>query len=469
MRALTIRDLVNAVQGKPIRILLQDAEFDRVQTDSRRVRPGDVFWALTGENHDGHDFIPEAIERGAIACVAEHGRVDTAEIPLIAVGDTHLALWDFASWYRGQLSARIIGVTGSVGKTSTRHMIYSMLSTVLPGTESPGNFNNEIGVPLSLLGIGAEDQFAAIELAAAKAGDIADLTRMARPEIGVITSVAPCHLASFGTLEEIARTKGELLDYLPESGTAILNGDNPWVRDLACFARCNVIQVGTDSSCDLQAEDVRSENGMMKFRVDGIDYSVQVPGTHLLTSALATIAVGREFGLTADTILTGLAEFLPLPGRCKSLSIGEWTVIDDSYNSSPASMAAACNVLQNWQGARRKILVAGDMLELGEESVKFHEELGRQVALSGLDGLIAIGQYGNHVISAAKQAGMCGGCLAYCPSDQVAELLLDCWLDPGSVVLVKGSRALHLENMVEQIRVLATQRVEVVRPHRHAA
>lgn len=469
MRAVTIRELVNAVQGRPIRVLLQDATIERVETDSRRVRPGDLFWALKGASHDGHDFLAEAAERGAVACVGEQGRVESAELPAIAVTDTQLALWDFASWYRTQISARIIGVTGSVGKTSTRHMIYSMLSSVLPGTESPGNFNNEIGVPLSLLGINDEDQFASIELAAAKAGDIGDLTRIARPEIGVITSVAPCHLSTFGSLEEIARTKGELLDYLPEDGLAILNGDNSWVRDMACFARCNVIQVGTGEYCDLRAESVRSEQGFMKFVVDGDEYAIQAPGTHWLTSALSAIAIGREFGLTAVSIQHGLAEFLPVPGRCKAVPVGEWTVIDDSYNASPASMAAACEVLRTWPAATLKILVTGDMLELGADAASYHEELGKQAAAAGIDGLISIGDFAPVVLRSARDAGLSGGCLAECRRDEIAELLLDCWLEPGAVVLVKGSRAMKMENLVEQIRDLARTQTTPEVPIRRAA
>jgi UDP-N-acetylmuramoyl-tripeptide--D-alanyl-D-alanine ligase len=469
MRAVTIRELVNAVQGRPIRVLLQDMTFERVETDSRRIRPGDLFWALKGANHDGHDYLAEAAERGAVACVGEQGRVESLDLPVIAVPDTQLALWDFASWYRTQISARIIGVTGSVGKTSTRHMIYSMLSSVLPGTESPGNFNNEIGVPLSLLGINDEDQFASIELAAAKAGDIGDLTRIARPEIGVITSVAPCHLATFGSLEEIARTKGELLDYLPEDGLAILNGDDEWVREMACFARCNVIQVGVGEHCDLRAESVHSDNGFMKFLVDGDEYAVQAPGTHWLTSALAAIAIGREFGLSSDSIQAGLAEFLPVPGRCKAVPVGEWTVIDDSYNASPASMAAACEVLRNWQGASRKILVTGDMLELGQEAENYHTELGKQAARAGIDGLISIGEFASTVLRSARSAGMSGGCLAECRRDEIAELLLDCWLEPGAVVLVKGSRAMKMETLVDQIRELARSRLPVELPIRRVA
>ena len=261
MRAVTYRELSLAVQGRPIGVMLLDVTFERVEIDSRRVRPGDLFWAIRGPHHDGHDHLAEAAERGAVACVAEQGAIDSISLPTIAVTDTRRALADFASWYRTQLEARVIGITGSVGKTTTRHMLYSTLSSRIPGTESPGNFNNEIGVPLSLLGISSEDQFAAIELAARCPGDIAELTRMSRPNIGVITHVSPVHLESFGSVDEIARVKSEMLDYLPEDGLAVLNGDNEYVRDMACFARCNVILVGMSEGCDLRAEHVRSRTG----------------------------------------------------------------------------------------------------------------------------------------------------------------------------------------------------------------
>ena len=469
MRAVSFRDLSNAVQGRTIGVMLQDDTFLRVETDSRRVRRGDLFWALRGPTHNGHHHLAEAAERGAVACVAEQGSIDSLSLPTIAVADSRRALVDFAAWYRTQLSTRIIGVTGSVGKTSTRHMLYSALSTRIPGTESPGNFNNEIGVPLSLLGISSTDKFAAIELAASRVGEIADLTRIARPDIGVITNIAPAHLTTFGNLEEIARTKGEMLDFLPEEGLAVLNGDTEFVRDMACFARCNVILVGTGDSCDLRAEHVRSENGQMRFVVQGQEYAVQAPGTHLITSALATVAVAREFGMTNEEIATGLWEFLPVPGRCRAVPVGDWTLIDDTYNASPASMSAACDVLHHWQGASRRILIAGDMLELGADSRTYHEALGREVAASGIDGLISIGQYSSDVLQAARQAGMAGGCLAQCTEGEIADLLLDCWLEPGAVVLVKGSRAMRMETIVEQIRDLAASRITTETPVRRAA
>lgn len=469
MRAVTFRELAQAVRGRSVGVMLHDATFERVETDSRRIRPGDLFWALQGPNHDAHDHLAEAAEHGAVACVAVHGRVAGSPLPTISVDDTRLALGEFAAWYRRTLNTKIIGITGSVGKTSTRHMVYSMLSSKIPGTESPGNFNNEIGVPLSLLSVGAEDEFAAIELAASRPGEIGDLARLAQPQIGIITAVSPVHLETFGSIEEIARTKSELLDHLPEDGLAILNGDNEFVREMAYLARCNVLTVGTGDHCDLRTEWVESHGGVQRFGVDGESYELLAPGRHLIPSALATIAVGREFGMTSSEIAAGLREFLPVPGRCRVVNIGDWTVVDDTYNASPASMGAACEMLKDWRGAKRKILVTGDMLELGAEAQAYHQSIGRQAAAAGLDGLICMGKHATDVLHAARQAGMSSGSLGLCQDGELAELLLDCWLDPGTVVLVKGSRAMRMEMVLETIRELAARRIVRPLPIRQAA
>jgi UDP-N-acetylmuramoyl-tripeptide--D-alanyl-D-alanine ligase len=227
---------------------------------------------------------------------------------------------------------------------------------------------------------------------------------------------------------------------------------------MASIARCNVVLVGTTDGCDLRADQVRNENGLMKFSVDGFEYAVHCPGTHLIISSLATIAVAREFGMTSEEIATGLLEFLPVPGRCRAVPVGEWTLVDDTYNASPASMAAACEMLKNWQGAERRILITGDMLELGVHAKAYHEELGRQAAAAHLDGLIAIGPHSSDVLRAAREAGMAGGCLAQFEGTDIPEMMLEMWLDPGSVVLVKGSRGMQMEAVVEQIRDLAVSK-----------
>lgn len=469
MRAVTFRELTQAVRGRSVGVMLHEATFHRVETDSRRVRPGDLFWALRGPNHDAHNYLAEAAEHGAVACVIEHSRVDESHLPTIAVDDTRRALGEFAAWYRHTLQTRIIGITGSVGKTSTRHMVYSMLSSRIPGTESPGNFNNEIGVPLSLLSVGDEDEFAAIELAASSPGEIGALARMARPQIGIITAVTPTHLETFGSLEAIAQTKAELLDHLPEDGLAILNGDSELVREMVYQARCNVLVVGTRGQCDLRAESIETDGAIQRFVVDDREYELRAPGRHLIPSALATIAVGREWGLSPDEIADGLREFLPVPGRCRAVQIGEWTVIDDSYNASPASMAAACETLRDWPGARKRILLAGDMLELGTEAAAYHRNLGQLAATSGLDGLICIGQHASEVLAGARDSGMSRSDLGLCRDHELAELLLDCWMEPGTVLLVKGSRAMHMESLLVAVRELAVQRTTPALPLRHAA
>ncbi|MEW4527793.1 UDP-N-acetylmuramoyl-tripeptide--D-alanyl-D-alanine ligase [Maioricimonas sp. JC845] len=437
---------------------LPDDGFDRVETDSRQVERGDLFWALKGERHDGHDFVAQAFANGAASCVVEAGRHIDHDGLLIEVGDTTAAFGQFAAWYREQMDAITIGVTGSVGKTTTRHMIHTVLSGRFSGTQSPQNFNNHFGVPLSLLGIAPDDEFAVLELAATGIGEICRLAAIARPEIGVITRIAPTHLDEFGSIDNICTAKGELLEALPPSGFAVVNGDDDRVLSLASRAGCPVIRVGEQPHNDVIATDVVAENEWLRFRVGHADFSLPAVGRHHLTAALAAIAIAREIGMDDDEIAAALRLFQPVPGRCQIERIGDWTVIDDTYNASPVSMQAACEILGNWQPGHNTLLVAGDMLALGDQSKHYHEQLGRTVAQSGINRLIAIGPQAANLAGTAKAHGMDAGCLGVCRDLTTLELLLDCWLEAGDVILVKGSRGMHMEQVIQHLRTLATRR-----------
>ncbi|MGD9857484.1 MAG: UDP-N-acetylmuramoyl-tripeptide--D-alanyl-D-alanine ligase [Planctomycetaceae bacterium] len=458
MTAHFITDLLAAVRGRAIHLDAAGVGFERVATDSRTVRPGDLFWSITGPRHDGHDFIEEAMRRGACACVVQHDRVTEFDSPLIAVRNTVAALSDFAGWHRKQQDALIIGVTGSVGKTTARHLLHTVLSQQFTGVQSPRNFNNEIGVPLSLLDITAAAEFAVLELGASRLGNVRSLCETAQPEIGVLTRIAPSHLDEFGDIDTIARTKGELLEALPASGFAVLNGDDDRVRQLAARANCRTILVGERPHNDLVASRVTSTNTQLSFRIDGGDFSLPAVGRHHLTAALAAAAVGMEVGLSRTQIADGLAQFEPVDGRCRPLSIGEWTVIDDTYNASPESMRAACELLRDWQGRGQRILVAGDMRALGAASQRYHTQLGEQVAACGIDRLLACGQDAQLAAERAHAAGMDAGRIGACADADTLALLLDTWLGPGDVVLIKGSRDTHMERVIELIKRLAAER-----------
>ncbi len=426
--------------------------FHEIVTDSRAVTPGSVFWALCGENQDGHDFVADAEARGAACCVVNRGQPIDSLGPLVEVEHTLQALADFAGWYRLQRDALIVGVTGSVGKTTTREMIYSTLNMGYDGLRSEKNFNNEIGLPLTLLQISRNHEFAVLELGARRIGDIRKLAEIAQPEIGVITAISPCHLETFGSMAGILQGKGELFEALPKSGFAVLAGDDELTRSLAKRAACKVILVGQGSHNQIRATNVEMNLNRLKFKVGGTNYEVPVTGRHYLVSALAAIAVGREIGLETEAIVRGLKSFVPVDSRCEVEQLGDLTLINDTYNASPASMQAACQLLADWKTGQRRVLVAGDMLELGSESDAYHQHVGTYAAQARIDCVVAFGPHADRIAAGAIEAGFPRHGIATCREMDTVFAVLDCWLDADSTVLVKGSRGMKMERVVDWVR-----------------
>ncbi len=455
MVSIAFRDLISATGGNPVDIVDLEQSVLRIETDSRKIQPGDLFWALEGTRFDGHKFAKQALASGAIACVVDAAKSSRVPGPRIEVDNTLSALWQLANWYRGQFEALVISVTGSVGKTTTRRMITSVLSTRYQGMETPQNFNNQVGVPLSLLMLEPHHEFAVIELGASKAGEIEELAAVAEPEVGVITAIGPAHLDGFENLEAIVRTKGELIDAIPESGFVVLNGDDRQVRQMAARAACPVILVGERDHNTIRAEQVTLENNYLKFRVGESDFELNVTGRHHLHSALIAMAIGRQLEMTDAEIAYGLRSFQSIEGRSHSMQIGDWTVIDDTYNANPLSMSAACQILKDWQTPGKRILVTGDMLSLGDWTDDFHRMFGEEVARSTVRHLIAVGAQANTVTGSARRNGMDPGCLGTCKDHDLALMLLECWLSPGDVVLVKGSRGMKMEAIVAGLQKLA--------------
>jgi UDP-N-acetylmuramoyl-tripeptide--D-alanyl-D-alanine ligase len=452
MQPVSLDNLLTATNGRAIGFDRNGIAIPAVGIDSRSIRPGELFWAVQGERHDGHDFLGEAFNRGAVACVVESKKITAAAGPVVVVEDTLKALWDFSRWYRKHHDALIVGVTGSVGKTTTREMIHAVLTSQYHGIRSPKNFNNRFGLPLSIFEIQSEHEFAILEMGASQEGEIRNLAELAAPEIGVVTGIGLSHLEGFGNEEAILRAKGELIEALPQSGLAVLAGDDFRLQQLAQQACCRVVLVGEDSRNDLRATDVAMHQNHIRFRVDAEHFEFSAVGRHHLSAALCAIAIGRELGMSSAVIAEGLRSFEAIPGRCRLEQVGPWTVIDDSYNASPKSMKAACDVLKHWNAASEKILVTGDMLELGERSPEFHHELGETAAASGIDFLAAHGRYAKNTIRGARQAGMDVFRLAECEDFDAMTTVLDCWLEPGTVVLVKGSRAMRMERVVQRLR-----------------
>ena len=464
MQQVLLNNLLAATGGEAVGFGYDETVFRRIQIDSRAVRPGDLFWAVRGSRLDGHRFAEESLSRGAAGCLVERSKWSgSAAVPAIIVDDTLTALWDLARWHRRRHEAAVIGVTGSFGKTTTREMIRVVLEHQFRGTASPKNYNNHFGVPLSILGIDRRHMFAVLELAASYPGEIRNLADIASPNIGVVTGIGPAHWKGFGSRRNIIETKGALVDALPETGLAVLAGDDSCVRAMARRAKCSVRLVGERRRNDIRAANVTVRSGELSFRVGTTDYTVPATGRHHLTAALSAIAVAEEFGMETEAIVCGLKSFEPVAGRCRLEQIGPWKVIDDTYNAGPDSVRAACRLLQDLRQethipSGNTILVLGDMLELGDRSIEFHREIGRVAVKMGIDHLLAYGDYSRHVTEGARSAGMIPDRRADCTEFQQLLKVLEDRLQPGDIVLVKGSRAMRMERIVDRLRRWAAQK-----------
>lgn len=419
-----------------------------VAIDSRQVQRGAVFWGLSGTNHDGADFAGEAFQRGAAGVVVSRPVDLPAGRWALQVPDTLEALQGWAATTRRKFAGTVIAVTGSVGKTTARQMIHTVLQSRLVGTASPRNYNNHIGLPLSMLAMEPWHDYAVLEIGASAPGEIARLARLCKPDIGVITQVGDAHLAGFGSRHGVAEAKAELLAALPPNGEAVLC-DDPTLRRLAEQCPAPVTWFGRGADCDVAATDVRSSQGRLDFSVDGCEFSLPVWGRHHLSAALAAVAVARLMGLALEEAAQALAGFNPLPMRCEVLRTRGATIINDTYNASPVAMHAALELLRDFDTDGRRILVCGDMAELGEESTLLHARLGSEVVTQcGADLLIACGRFAENVVAGARAAGMPSNRSIPCSTPDETLPYLDRAIAPGDVVLVKGSRAMAMERVV---------------------
>lgn len=445
-----------------------DESVTGVSIDSRTVKPGDAFFALPGSRSHGVLYADEAIARGAVCIIAESTTAeqnqsrspmvrfhstDSVEIDsrIIRVPSALSALQQLANWNRKQSAALVIGVTGSVGKTTTRQMIASVLNREFHGIQSPKNFNNELGVPLSLLQLKADHDFAVLEMGAGRIGDIRKLTEIAQPEFGVITRVAPAHVETIGSLDLIRKAKQELAEAIGPDGTVFLNADDAAVRQMADSVQGNVVLYGFCSEADVRATNVVTNTNRSVITVDGREFQFQGP-RHLATSALAAIAVGRTTGMADSRIADGLAGFQLDAGRGRMVNRDPWTVIDDSYNASPASVIGAIQGLADWPNSKHRILVLGDMLELGQDSAAAHFEIGRQLASSTVDHTLVYGQFAEDVVAGAKSTGVTLNHISLFHDLATLQVMLDCIMTPGDVVLIKGSRGMQMENVVQWLQ-----------------
>lgn len=442
----------------------------RVVTDSRSAAAGDLFVALRGERFDAHDFVAAALRAGVAGVVVDQplkGRVPPGEGFVVRVADTRRALLDLARAHRERHAARLVGITGSCGKTSTKDMLGWVLSTVMPTVWSPKSFNNHVGVPLSILAIRPETEAAVIEIGTSAPGEIAALTAVAQPDIGIVTCVREAHLRGLGSLEGIAREKASLVTGLRPGGIAILNGDDractAMAQDLA--ADVQFFRIGVEA--DWFATDVRFHGFGTSFRLQssvlqpsgvrsGIPVTLPRLGSHNVHNALACIAAAVELGVPVDGVVAALSRLPASSRRLEPKSFGGVQVFDDTYNMNPASARAALHALAGIDTRGRKIVVFGEMLELGERSTELHRELGIELAGCGVDRLITVGTGAGAIADGASAGGFDRTAIRRAATASEALDLLLADIAPGDLVLCKASRGIELDRLVDGLgRALA--------------
>jgi UDP-N-acetylmuramoyl-tripeptide--D-alanyl-D-alanine ligase len=445
----TLRQASECMQG---RLVGADAAFRGISTDTRRVRPRELFFALRGLNFDGSDFVPQAADAGAAGAVV--ARPVAAELPRIEVDDTRRALGAMAAAWRRQMSATVIGLTGSNGKTTLKEMIASCLSTAAPTLATRGNLNNDVGVPLMLAELDRAHRYAVFEMGANHPGEIAWLRSLVAPDIAVITNAAPAHLEGFGSVEGVARAKGELLEGEPRPAWAILNADDAHIglwRGLASDVRVRTFGFGNDA--DVRAIDVAPHAGGTRFTLAADDLRVEITlplaGRHNAQLAAAAAAAVLAAGLGPDAIVRGLERLAPVAGRLAARrGLGGSTVYDDSYNANPASVAAAAEFLGSAPG--ESWLVLGDMGELGKQGAALHRKTGERIAAAGVTRLFATGPLSRHAVEAFGEQGAWFERVEDLVQALVAELG-DERRARDVTLLVKGSRSMRMERVVQAL------------------
>jgi UDP-N-acetylmuramoyl-tripeptide--D-alanyl-D-alanine ligase len=435
-------------------------EVKGVSIDSRTIREGELFVAIKGDRFDGHDFVPEVMKRGAWGSLVARTVLENRSSLLgglknvLPVEDTLTALQEMAYWHRRQFAIPVVGITGSNGKTTTKEMLAGILQQQGPVLKNEGNLNNHIGVPLTLLRLNASHTAAVVEMGMSAAGEIDLLARFVGPDVAVITNIGPAHLEFLRSLDLVAQAKGELFSHLKPEGTAVLNADDRYFDELKRKFSGRVLSFGMDRMSDMRASHIRQEKGFTDFtiRSDGSSTNVRLRavGRHNIYNALAAAAAALAVGMSLDVVKNGLESFLPSAMRSELRQVQGRTVLADCYNANPASMDAALATLISLKSGGRAIAVLGDMLELGTVTVDAHRAIGETVARLGVDLVITLGQLAKHVGEGAIDAGMPKDRVLEAGSQAEAAALLKKLSRPGDTVLIKGSRGMKMEKILEE-------------------
>jgi UDP-N-acetylmuramoyl-tripeptide--D-alanyl-D-alanine ligase len=420
-----------------------DAVITGWSVDTRTLAVGDLFFALRGPNHDGHNYVDLAIEKGAAGIIAEQ----SAGGNVLAVPDTLRAMQKLAAWARGHWGGRVIGVTGSAGKTTAKDAIAHMLAVELPVGKTVGNFNNHVGVPLSLLRLPDASRVGVIEMGMNHAGEIRDLAAIAKPDIGVVTNVGYAHVEAFDSIDGVALAKRELIEALdPSDGVAVLNADDPHVLHFGEIHPGRTITFGFSEGADVRATDFAPSN----FRVDGVEFQTTLAGRHGVLNLLTGIAVARVFDILPSRLRDAVASFTIGKMRGERLEHNGFTIWNDCYNSNPEAVHAMLDVLRSTP-ARRHIAVLGEMLELGHASEMLHRRVGRCTADSGVDTLIAVQGAARWMAEEAVNAGMPPHSVHFFEQAADAGSFIRDMAEPGDAILFKASRGVRIEQALEKV------------------
>ncbi len=465
MKEFPIADLVKITGAElPVSRCGQDvSSFAGVSTDSRSTKAGDCFVAIGGENFDGHDYVAGAFAKGAVCAVISKDidEQQSAGKCLLKVEDTIRALGELAREYRRRAGYKVVAITGSAGKTTTRQIIFHALSRRFRVHQSPKSFNNQIGLPLTLLGTAADDQIVIAELGSNHPGEIPYLTRIAEPDIAVVTNVHPAHLEGFGDLQTIIQEKLSISEGLRSDGVLIINGDFDRLVEACRAEGLKFITFGKSDGCDYRAGNIRPDGPASRFTIDGTDLYLPLAGPGNVENALAAWAVCSKFGMTIDDFAKAIETLSPVSMRTELLQIGTLTVLCDCYNANPASMRNALEILANLDttGQRREVFICGDMAELGGQTERLHVELGGNIAQAGVQLLLAVGKFAK-IAAEAAQENADNYLKIKCFEDTVSAYNnLHEFIKDYDIILVKGSRVAKLEMLVEKLNELFSRSV----------
>lgn len=429
--------------------------FRKVVTDSRADVRGALFVALVGDNFDAHHFLGDVRKRGAVGAVVG-SEIPGLDLPCVVVADTLVALQTLARKQRDRFDGQVVGITGSSGKTTTRTLTASILNQIGSVHQPIRNFNNHVGVPLTLLDIEPEHQYAVLELGCSDFGEIALLTRLCDPQVALVTNVGPAHLEKLGDLEGVARAKGELFETMNSGGIAVVNLDDPRVAKMNLSAdRKLTYSANRPADLRLISRTVKGAKGQevaLDLRGERIEAELPLFGAHNAANALAAAAIAVALDVDSQALVEGLARVEAEPGRLSVHELaGGGVIIDDTYNANPASMAAALDVLLELGETKRTVAVLGDMLELGDASIGVHLELGRRAVENSVDLLIAVGSLSENTVKGALIAGLDPGSIVHADNHEQALHALSVRMLSGDVILVKGSRGMRLEHVVKGV------------------